>query len=390
MIRRKNIVAFFFGMSVLSLILVSACSDDDFNSENSDGSGGFSDLSTTCSAGEIRCAFSAHQVCKDGVWTTDETCKDPLVCDANLGCVDCIPSTNTCKDGNVHSCNSDGTVGNLVQECPLNPCVAGECGTTNCADGADLVYVIDVDYNLHAYYPKDNTLKKLFELDCPCGNSLRDPLSKATPFSMSVDRNAIAWVLYDSGEIFNVNTQTGACAKTSHSPGQDGFELFGMGFVSDSKGSTTEKLYIFGGDKDDIGYSGKLAYIDPATINLTTIGSIDNRNMSPELTGTGEGRFFAFFPGANGFVAEVDKATGMFTNEWSTPITEDFDAWAFAHWGGQFFIFITTYEGVIIPVANSKIMRLDPVSKKFATIKNDLGFRIVGAGVSTCAPIVIE
>ena len=204
---------------------------------------------------------------------------------------------------------------------------------------------------------------------------------------MSVDREAKAWVLYTSGEIFWVNTKNAACVKSSFVPGAAGYELFGMGFVSDAPGSTTEKLYIFGGAAGDIS-SGNLAAIDPKTMAISTIGSLANTGESPEMTGTGNAKLFGFFPNMDkSVVAEIDKATGALGQTWKTPLSGTVSAWAFAHWGGRFYIFVTVAEG-LFGEHNSQILRLDPKSGKVDKIKEKLPFIIVGAGVSTCAPTI--
>ena len=48
---------------------------------------------------------------------------------------------------------------------------------------------------------------------------------------MSIDRDANAWVLYTSGEIFWVPvTDVDSCTRSPFTPGSQGFELFGMGY----------------------------------------------------------------------------------------------------------------------------------------------------------------
>ena len=56
------------------------------------------------------------------------------------------------------------------------------------------------------------------------------------PFSMGVDRSATAWVLYDSGELFRVDTTSLACTVTDVDVAQLGLLNFGMGFSTDTHG----------------------------------------------------------------------------------------------------------------------------------------------------------
>jgi hypothetical protein len=61
---------------------------------------------------------------------------------------------------------------------------------------------------------------------------------------MAIDRNATAWVLYDSGQLFKVSTSDASCTPTSFAAGQQGLYNFGMGFASNSAGSSDETLFI--------------------------------------------------------------------------------------------------------------------------------------------------
>lgn len=62
-------------------------------------------------------------------------------------------------------------------------------------------------------------------------------------------------------------------------------------------------------------------------------------------------------------------------------------AWAFAQWGGKFYIFVTTQN--LIGTTNSTVRTIDRATGQSATILQNLPNIIVGAGVSTCAPVVI-
>jgi hypothetical protein len=63
-------------------------------------------------------------------------------------------------------------------------------------------------------------------------------------------------------------------------------------------------------------------------------------------------------------------------------------AWAFAQWGGKFYIFVTTQQG-ILGTLNSTVRSIDRASGVSMTLMENLPNIIVGAGVSTCAPVVI-
>ena len=60
-----------------------------------------------CQEGGARCQGSTYQTCTGGMWQTAMDC--PAACDATFGCVQCIPGTNLCEDGNVVTCPLHGS-----------------------------------------------------------------------------------------------------------------------------------------------------------------------------------------------------------------------------------------------------------------------------------------
>ncbi len=182
-----------------------------------------------------------------------------------------------------------------------------------------------------------------------------------------------------------MSTTDASCQLSPFQKGLSGYELFGMGFVSDEPGSDKEALYISGGSSSDLN-SGNVACLDPVSLQITTVGPIPQAEYSPELTGTGNAVLYAYFPGTtNSFVAQLDKTTGQITEQWGLPpLSGQVRAWAFAHWGGKFYVFITTQDGSVL---HSNVLRLDPNTGQADTILVDTGHVIVGAGVSTCAPV---
>jgi hypothetical protein len=259
-------------------------------------------------------------------------------------------------------------------------------------EGVDKVYVVTNDYDLLQFDPAalpasgsaDGAFQVLGELDCPAGASLIDGEDWATPFSMSVDRHGDAWVLYSSGEIFKVSIDDASCQVTSFTPRQQGMDLFGMGFVTDTADGEDETLYIAGGAADSLG-GGDLGTIDPETLAVAKIGELPG-GSNPELTGTGAAELWGYFP-SDGFddpyVARFDRASAQ-TNEQHGLPSEGLStpaAWAFAQHGGMFYIFVTmTGLGGDDPT----VQRLDPATGGVVTYTTSR--KIVGAGVSTCAP----
>src|SRR5262245_30783611 len=83
---------------------------------------------------------------------------------------------------------------------------SGSGNEDGCSDAAKLVYVVDENNTLSKFDPSTKTFMNIGTLNCPAQ-------FLATPFSMGVDRNAVAWVLYSSGELFRVDTSNLMCTK---------------------------------------------------------------------------------------------------------------------------------------------------------------------------------
>jgi len=265
-----------------------------------------------------------------------------------------------------------------------------------CADEArQLIYVIDRDYRLHSYSPTNNQFSLIGPLNCPAGPSWPQwgDVAAATPFSMSVDRQARAWVLYSSGEIFRVSTQDASCQTTGFVAGQQNFKLFGMGFSSDAPGASTDTLFISGGDFSLLGTldanNARLGSISTTSMGVTSLGPVPSGEYTPELSGNGDGDLFAYYPGLSGAtIKRLDKQTGSQLQNWSLPASAGtVAAWAFANWGGRFYVFLSTGDGFGF---NASVYRFDPATGAYDEILSNTGNVVVGAGVSTCAPISPE
>jgi hypothetical protein len=137
--------------------------------------------------------------------------------------------------------------------------------------------------------------------------------------------------------------------------------------------------------------TGRLGAVDPETMQVTPVGSLTPTELGPELTGTGAGESFAYFPGVEAsMIARIDKFTGLNAEEWAIePLDGSLRAWAFAQWGDRFYIFVTWQDpddGTQI----SQVHRFDRATGEVEIIIPGHPYRIVGAGVSTCAPFIFQ
>ena len=353
--------------------------------------------SEACTPSESRCRGPIFQVCNGQQFVESATCSRTQVCDDRLGCVECRPNAQgrSCQGDVVHECNLDGTLGAQLESCGSLRCQDGQCKGDCTADGVELIYVVDSTRQLLSFDPRSLPPQEPFRfigrLNCPASSPYSEFSGQTpTPFSMSVDRNATAWVLYNSGEIFSVSTTTAQCERTPFQRSQQGFRLFGLGFVSN--GQNNEQLYISGGGTTGSSGDDRLGSIDPTSLTVTEIGRMSAvTEFSPELTGTSDGDLFAYFPSTatNAIIARLSKTNANMEQQWSLPASPGtVTAWAFAHWGGDFYVFVTHRQGFS---DQTQVIHLDGRTGTAGVVSGleNIPFRIVGAGVSTCAPVFI-
>lgn len=249
---------------------------------------------------------------------------------------------------------------------------------TDCPDAeATLVYTITSSYDLQSFNPDTGQFNLIGKISCPAPGG-------ATPFSMAVDRRGVAYVQFTNEELYRVSTATAACIGTPYTPRQSNYGLFGMGFATNSVGPT-EALFVAGAGQARDGRppaARGLARITPGTFVLTEIGDFVPAIAGAELTGTGDGRLFAFYSKegetSRSFIGEIDTGTAQVVGERRFDTVDQGSGWAFAYWGGDFYMFHA-------PVGGTRVTRWRP-SDDSVTIVATTPLTIVGAGVSTCAP----
>jgi hypothetical protein len=248
-------------------------------------------------------------------------------------------------------------------------------GSNGCADGTELVYVIDQFNNrISTFNPANKTFTDLGSLSCPT-------MGGATPFSMSVDRQANAWVLYNSGELFKVQLPGLQCTKTAWA-GAGGLKVFGMGFSTDEPMGNTETLFV-GGGASQTQTSFTLAKLD--TTNLTAM-PVGTQTALPEMTGNGKAELWGFMPDAStARVVQFDKTNGSALKTYTLPtLAGTMNGYAFAHWGGDYWVFL-----IKSGEPSTNVYQIDGATGTIKGTTPTTGRTIVGAGVSTCAPVVI-
>jgi hypothetical protein len=257
-------------------------------------------------------------------------------------------------------------------------------GDDGCSDASKLVYVVDQNNKLSQYDPTAKMFHDLGTLNC-------DSTGEFQPFSMGVDRNATAYVLYVDSlgfsppRIYKVDTTSTSltCTNTNFQAPSDLAE-FGMGFSTTTSGGDVDQLFIAGGLDVGTTAMSDLRILD--TTSMTTSGT-SQVTGSPELTGNSNAELWGFFPDAsNPRIEQINKTSGASITPAMLPASMKGMpmAWAFAFYGGNYEVFLmkdsesstTVYE--VSP--SGQILSTTPANSRV----------IVGAGVSTCAPVVIE
>ncbi len=243
-----------------------------------------------------------------------------------------------------------GDPGRFADETPLPD------NSTECAETNKQIYVLGTDRFLYRFYPDKLKFDRVGQVACP---------SVSGTFSMAINRRGTAFVEYQDGRLYAVDTSNGRCRATPFRPGQTGFERFGMGYARDGDAAGGETLYVSG-----IG----LASLETKTFSLNFLGSLTYGRT--ELTSL-DTQLFAFSVGS-GVIAGLNKSTGATESVYRTTAVNERAAFAFAQWGGDFWIF-TGDE-------HSSVTQYSPTENKSNVVIENTGMLIVGAGSSTCAP----
>lgn len=254
---------------------------------------------------------------------------------------------------------------------------------TACAEPTQFVYVVTTHSNLYRFWPPTLSFELVGHLDCP---------TTWTPMSMAIDRNATAWVLYQDQVVYRVDLANGKCVESGYNAAHElgiPFGYFGMAFTADTASPEGETLFVREAAFYDAGSDPgvrRLGRFDTGSATVAPIGEGSGANA--DLAGTGDGRLFGFekVPGsdgadATGTLAEYDTATGARIAVTDLAGVTIGAAWAVAAWGGDVYLFSSGNDG------KTRVVRYDPEAETVEVVVPKVGFEVIGAGVSACAPI---
>lgn len=255
---------------------------------------------------------------------------------------------------------------------------SGQSGAAGgCGEVGTFIFAVTEDNLLLRFDPLGLQIDVVGEIKCPG--------AKVGPYSMAVDRTGSALVLLQDGRLMRVSTRDASCQTTSYEPNQEGWLLYGMGYASDGPGSEHETLFVADATHNvlqKVGVERGLARLGP-TLRLSPVGPFDGglTGRLAELTGRSDGRLFAFFV-QEPTIAEIDPDSAAVLASTPLPVPVP-TAWAFAHWGGDFFFFVAPND---VP---SRVYRYRYGDSPPTSLLLEASFRVVGAGVSTCAPLSV-
>lgn len=249
---------------------------------------------------------------------------------------------------------------------------------SDCAAGTSDVFVVSHESDLYRFNPGKLEFTKIGALNCPVAG-------KVNPSSMAVDRQGTAWV-YAGGprQIFKVSTTDASCTATSFSLPAP-ISIYGMGFSTNGANDSSETLYA--DTLEHVAGGGIVRAIRSISLSDMTVKSVlpyTPPASRAELTGTGDGKLFAFFNDIKpAQMSELNKSNGSLTSTVTLNEVPAGGGFAFSFWGGDFW-FYTSPE-----VGHGKVSRYKASGdKSTSVVLPNIGFTIVGAGVSTCAPLV--
>ncbi len=277
--------------------------------------------------------------------------------------------------------------GGLVARTDVAPVPLRDGSARRCTEAAELVYVLSSTNDLYSFRPNLRQFTRIGPLRCP---------TTFRPNSMAIDRDAVAWVNYVDpaatpagapAVLFRVNTSDASCTSAPPVALPREFRRLGMGFSTAGADSADETLFVAATGSASAPSAG-LARLDTGTGALTPIGSFTGalRGVNAELTGTGDGRLYGFFVTRPVQVAQIDKATARITSTRELPAVEVPSDWAFSFWGGAFYLYTSPGSGDPRRTSNVTLYRPSDNTVN-PTYMVNVGFHIVGAGVSTCAPV---
>lgn len=258
-----------------------------------------------------------------------------------------------------------------------SPDAPEEDGPCGCSPGTDLVYALSSMGELWTFDPASTSFERVATVDCPVFSNVM--------FSLAIDRKGEIYVEFRStGDVYRMSLDDFSCQDPGYEPPDTEPRRFGLGFVQSDDGCERMLGLSFDGtDWSEGPAAGRLVEIETSSMHRAPLATIDYNGG--EFAGTGEGRLFAFAGAPEAELVEL-LLDGSVIETTPLPGVELTEAFAMAHWGGDFYFFV---QSALNPTL-STVLRLDyDESDGPGRTLSEVGTApvlVVGASSSTCAP----
>jgi hypothetical protein len=273
--------------------------------------------------------------------------------------------------GAIHS--DDGGDSSVALDASVARRDAGN-SVNNCSERARSIYLFDRGDTLIRYEPETATFTEIGRASCV-----------PTLWSMTVDRQGTAYVWSDEEQLFEISTVDASCRSVEGLVTPPNFmRTEALGFVSQSAGSTAENLFVTFSDTNS---TSRLGRVDFPARDIIDVAPMPAGRLRA-LTGNGAGELWGSFARAGDLaVVQIDKGTGAVLQEIdvsSIDETPEFTTGVIgmAFWGGRLYLFYDDDGN-----GSSSVFRVTPGTREIELVQANIGYQIIGAGVSTCAPI---
>jgi hypothetical protein len=232
-----------------------------------------------------------------------------------------------------------------------------------CPDGAaPTAYLLDQNGSLYTYSPQ--TLRADFVATPKCTSAL--------PWTLSVSREGVAYLVYEDWRIYAFDLKTHACTPTPYRTGQLGISS-GQG-IAVSRASSTETLFVYGRPAGSV--TTLLARADLTSFVLSEVGQ-PIASTSPEtgfdMQADLSGHLFVYTP--DGVVAELDATTAAVIDSRAV----GFPPFSDSSWA------IMTYQDEVFLFGDLQVARYDRASRTATVLGTVTGTSdIVGASAVPC------
>lgn len=258
----------------------------------------------------------------------------------------------------------------------------GECPCVGTGDG---IYLVSDMGQLVTFDPDTLIFEDLGAIECP---------TDGFPFALAVDRQGHALISYFSEtppfaiETFAIALANPDACEPVVLPLPEGRMLAGTGYASTSAAEPCDDLYLFSTPMIE-GATGVIGRIDRDTSEYVEVGAAPY--YQAQLSGTGDGRLFGFAGTEGGELGSIaslvrfDIADAAVIDDEALDGLNADNGLGFAFWGGDVYFFTDDAQDT------SVVTRLDYDGSDgggTSVVVDHTPMRIMGAGVSTCAPFV--